>query len=147
VNDVYLPEEMWPLPENTAIIAEYKHNRTAIVAVAGNTDADTRKAALVIANFTNYNLDGDCFLVNTLDENNLLLEKCNLSNPIIQEEPSKEEGPTNPKPKSSGESGGGGGGASVPLKTTEFEDGTIDFEGKLKDTLRFMIDGNSHTIR
>jgi len=46
----------------------------------------------------------------------------------------------------SGGSGGSGGGAA-PSFTKSFVNGKITFEGKLLETVRYMIGGNSHSVR
>ena len=79
INNLFLPVSLWPLEENTAIITRFVHNGTATLIMAGNTDSDTRKAAKVIAEFRDYDLNDTCFKVNTTNSSNLTLTNCNLS--------------------------------------------------------------------
>ncbi|MBI2647219.1 hypothetical protein HYW99_01970, partial [Candidatus Woesearchaeota archaeon] len=78
LTNIFLPLSLWPLDQNTALISSFVHNGTATLIVAGNTDIDTRIASRVMENFSKYNLSGQCFEVNTSNQNNLTLHDCNM---------------------------------------------------------------------
>lgn len=73
ISNHYLNNSLWPLIENTAVIARFVHNNKATIVIAGNTDRDTRIASKIIANYWNFTLNHTCFIVNTT---NLHLTKC-----------------------------------------------------------------------
>jgi len=75
VSAQYVPSKLWPLKNNTGIIALFQHDETATLVVSGNTLNDTHN----ISRFIQYNpeyLDDVCFIVNTTNNN---LIRCDLS--------------------------------------------------------------------
>ena len=69
---------------------------------------------------------------------------CNDANPALA---ASCGGSSSSSSSSGGGGGGGGGGGAAPSTSTNFTDGKISFVGAIGDTLRYMLSGNSHSVK